>query len=186
MLHDCKAEIHVICTKHLTNHSSFPHRYKVTYDSLMRHWVKTFFQILVYMDVLNFYKLEVYRSLRHVFETPIYTLYRYTYWQLHCTSLHAATARLPIRFRYQRRHLLTDAFLLVHPCDTPLTSWNPTERNLNSSKPLIKWSNPPFRIFQHILLRNSHSKFRYSCPKIWRYAVASQPHSYSCWKRHIL
>ena len=45
----------------LTNQRFFSHRYKVTCYSLMRNWVKPFFQILVYIDVLNFHKLAVWR-----------------------------------------------------------------------------------------------------------------------------
>ena len=129
---------------------------------------KTFFQILVYIDVLNFHKLALSRSLQHYSKCPSSPCMHVARF----TSPHTSTARVPIHFRYQRRHLLTDAFLLVYPCDTPLTSCNPTERNLNISKR----TNPPFRIFQSILLHNSHSKFRYSCVKIWRYPVASHPH----------
>ena len=52
--------------------------------ALMRHRIKTFFQILVHFDVLNFYKLEVSRSLQHVFKIPIFTLHSHC--QLYVTA----------------------------------------------------------------------------------------------------
>jgi hypothetical protein len=90
MFCDFKAKIQasvlpVIWTKYLINYFSSLHRYKVTYYSLMQHWMKNFFSTLVNIDVLKVYKLQVSRP----FKVPIVTMcacrHFYVIGWRHCT-----------------------------------------------------------------------------------------------------
>jgi hypothetical protein len=111
-------------------------------------------------------------------------------WNVHHSANRFASecchSSIPVCFWYQQWlclwPLLADALLLVHHCDTLLTSWNPTERNLMGLSHKTKWAKPLVHLFLSIFIQKSH----YWSAEMQRCSIMLWPHTSSCCKRDIL